>query len=128
MSWSRWLSQEVGLDKVPRCVKRRARCDAEHIPLNDRSAHREAPSEVSHEVLRWQQNCDLIISRTKASIEMLMIKQQTEDRAFELHQKIAGRVRARQLEKVSRFSREAIGERDSGLFQEGDAILIPGKY
>jgi len=75
-----------------------------------------------------QQNCDLIISRTKASIEMLMIKQQTEDRAFELHQKIAGRVRARQLEKVSRFSREPVGERDSGLFQEGDAILIPGKY
>ena len=75
-----------------------------------------------------QKNCDLIISRTKASIEMLLIKQESEDRAFELNQRIAQRVQTRKMQKIQRFSNSPVGGSDNGLYQDNGAIPVPGKY
>ena len=76
-----------------------------------------------------QKNCDLLITRTKASIEMLMIKQESEERSFELHRKINDRVQARVIERASRYSSPPVGESRSGLYQDSGRgeIPVPGK-
>ena len=59
---------------------------------------------------------------------MLLIKQESEDRAFELNQRIAQRVQTRKMQKIQRFSNSPVGGSDSGLYQDGGAIPFPGKY
>ena len=77
-----------------------------------------------------QKNCDLILSRTKASIEMLMTKQESENRAFEINQKIAQRVQIRKMQKMTRYSLDPFEGGDSGLFQNNGTggIPVPGQF
>ncbi|MCB9228968.1 MAG: hypothetical protein H6618_05095 [Deltaproteobacteria bacterium] len=75
-----------------------------------------------------QKNCELLMTRAKTSIDMLMIKQESEERSSELGRRIHERVRTRVMEKAARYSGISAGESSSGLYQSSQKgeIHVPG--